>query len=69
MIRTMNEQEKRIVVEIFSHEEAARLRAEMQQMDQRHQAELDRLEKRIQGLHSTLYECLDALGSLKSKHR
>lgn len=63
----MSEQEKRIVVEIFSHEEAARLREEMRQMDQRYQAELDRLEKRIQGLHSTLYDCLDAIGNLRSK--
>ena len=69
MIRFMSDQEKRIVVEIFSHEEAARLREEMRQMDQRHQAELDRLDKRLQGLHSTLYECLDALGSLKNRHK
>lgn len=63
----MSDQEKRIVVEIFSHEEAARLREEMRQMDQRYQAEVDRLEKRIQGLHSTLYDCLDAIGNLRSK--
>lgn len=64
----MNEQgERRIVVEIFSHEEADRLRAEIKQMDERHRAEIQALENRIQGLHRTLYECLDAIGSLRSK--
>lgn len=59
--------ERRIVVEIFSHEEADRLRAEMKQMDEFHRAEIQRLEKRIQGLHMTLYETMEALGSLRSK--
>lgn len=63
----MSTEDKRIVVEIFSHEEAARLRAEIQQMDARHRAELERLERRIQGLHTTLYEVLDVIGNLRKK--
>ena len=63
----MSEGDKRIVVEIFSHEEADRLRAEMQQMDARHREEIQRLEKRIQGLHTTLYEALETLRTLRSK--
>ena len=63
----MSEGDKRIVVEIFSHEEAERLRAEMRQMDARHREEIQRLEKRIQGLHTTLYEALETLRTLRSK--
>ena len=63
----MSEGDKRIVVEIFSHEEAERLRAEMHQMDARHKEEIQRLEKRIQGLHTTLYEALETLRTLRSK--
>lgn len=64
----MSEQgEQRIVVEIFSHEEAARLRAEMMQLDELHRAEIQQLEKRINGLHQTLYECLETIRNLRSK--
>lgn len=64
----MSEQgEQRIVVEIFSHEEADRLRAEMKQLDELHRADIQRLEKRVSGLHQTLYECLEALRNLRSK--
>ena len=63
----MSEGDKRIVVEIFSHEEADRLRAEMQQMDARHMEEIQRLEKRNQGLHMTLYEALETLRNLRGR--
>ena len=63
----MDDQEQRIVVEIFSHEEASRLRADMQQMDELHRSEIERLEKRIQGLHNTLFEALEVIRSLRDK--
>lgn len=59
--------DRRIVVEIFSHEEAARLRNEMKLQDDLHRSEIQRLEKRIVGLHNTLYEVIEALGSLRNK--
>lgn len=62
-----NPDDRRIVVEIFSHEEASRLRAEMMQLDELHRADIQRLEERISGLHRTLYECLEAIGNLRSK--
>lgn len=55
-------EDKRVVVEIFSHPEAERLRAEMKAMDELHRAEIQRLESRLEGLHRTFYEYLDALG-------
>lgn len=54
--------EKRVVVEIFSHPEAERLRAELKVMDELHRAEIQRLESRLEGLHRTFYEYLDSLG-------
>ena len=54
--------EKRVVVEIFSHPEAERLRAELKAMDELHRAEIQRLESRLEGLHRTFYEYLDSLG-------
>lgn len=59
--------DRRIVVEIFSHEEAARLRAQMMQMDELHRAEVKRLEDRILGLHKTLYEFMETVGNLRGK--
>lgn len=63
----MSDRERRFVVELFSHPEAERLRAEMQQMDARHKEEIQRLEKRIQGLHMTLYEALETISILSKK--
>ena len=63
----MSNGDRRIVVEIFSHEEAERLRNEMKLQDDLHRSEIQRLEKRILGLHNTLYEVIEALGSLRSK--
>lgn len=54
-------EEKRVVVEIFSHPEAERLRAEMRAMEDLHRAEIQRLESRLEGLHRTFYEYLDSL--------
>lgn len=63
----MADQEKRIVVEIFSHEEADRLRREIQQMDELHRAEISRLEGKLEGLHRTIYELIETIGKLRSK--
>ena len=54
-------EDKRIVVEIFSHPEAEALRKEIQQMEFLHQQEIKRLESRLEGLHRTFYEYLDAM--------
>lgn len=54
-------EDKRIVVEIFSHPEAEALRKEMQQMDLLHKQEIKRLESRLEGLHRTFYEYLNAV--------
>ena len=62
-----NDSDRRIVVEIFSHEEAARLRAEMQQLKSYYDSEIQRLERRIQGLHRTVYECIDTIGELRNR--
>lgn len=63
----MNEQDRRIVVEIFSHEAEQRLRAEMQQMEDRHAAQIQQLENKLSGLHNTLYEVIDIIGTLRKK--
>ena len=63
----MSDQDKRVVVEIFSHPEADRLREEIKKMDDKYQAEISRLEKRIQGLHMTLYEALETINILSKK--
>lgn len=63
----MADQERRIFVEIFSHEEAERLRREIQQMDALHRAEISRLEGKLEGLHRTIYELIEAVGKLRGK--
>lgn len=63
----MSDQEKRIVLEIFSHEAEKRLQEQIKQMDENHKAEISRLEKRIQGLHMTLYEALETINILSKK--
>lgn len=63
----MADGERRIVVEIFSHEAEQRLRAEMAQMEERHAAQVDQLERRLSGLHNTLYEVIDIIGTLRKK--
>ena len=63
----MSDQEKRVVVEIFSHPEADRLREEIKMIDGKYQAEIERLERRIQGLHMTLYEALETINILSKK--
>lgn len=64
----MSNGDRRIVVEIFSHEEADRLRAEMNHMDELHRTEIQRLEARLNGLHQTFYEFLQELAD-KRKNR
>ena len=63
----MPDQIKRIEVEIFSHEEADRLRREIQQMDELLRAEISRLEGKLDGLHRTIYELIETIGKLRSK--
>lgn len=55
-------EEKRVVVEIFSHPEAERLREEIRQLDQIHRSEISRLESRLEALHRTLYDVIEAIG-------
>lgn len=62
-----NSNSQRIVVEVFSHEEAARIRAEMLQLDTVRQDQIQGLERRIQGLHQTLYETLELVAKLQSR--
>lgn len=59
--------DRRIVVEIFSHEAEQRLRAEMQRMEERHAAEVQQLERKLSGLHNTVYEVIDIIGTLRKK--
>ena len=61
-----DQEEKRIVVEIFSHEEAERLREEMRQMDDRHRSDIRSLESRMQALHRTVYECMELITQLRN---
>lgn len=63
----MADEDRRIVVEIFSHEAEQRLRAEMQQMEDRHTAEVRQLKNELSGLHNTLYEVIDIIGTLRKK--
>ena len=63
----MADGERRIVVEIFSHEAEERLRREMFQLDEIHQSEVARLENKVDGLHRTIYELIEAVGKLRSK--
>lgn len=63
----MADGERRIVVEIFSHEAEERLRREMLHMDELHRAEVSRLEKKLEGLHRTIYELIETIGKLRSK--
>lgn len=67
VIMADNSTPQRIVVEVFSHEEAARIRAEMLQLDTARQNQIQALERRIQGLHQTLYEALERISQLQSR--
>ena len=63
----MPDGERRIVVEIFSHEAEERLRREMLHMNELHRAEVSRLENKVEGLHRTIYELIETIGKLRSK--
>ncbi len=52
------ENEHRIIVELVSSADVRRLEAR----DEENRAEIARLEKRIEGLHRTIYELLEVLG-------
>ena len=55
--------ERRIVIELVSAADVARLEAR----DEAVRAEVCQLQKRLEGLHSTVYELLEALRDLKQK--
>lgn len=62
-----NSTPQRIVVEVFSHEEAARIRAEMVQLDSARQEQIAALDRRVQGLHQTLYETMELISKLRNR--
>lgn len=59
--------ERRIIVEVCDHAAVERLRQEMKQQDDLHRAELEAVQRRLDGLHRTLYEVIDAMSHLRSK--
>lgn len=63
----MADGERRIVVEIFSHEAEERLMRQMEQMKLDHLNEIVRLENKVEGLHRTIYELIETIGKLRSK--
>lgn len=56
-----NNQPIKIVVEVVSHADVARLEAR----DEEIRKEIARIEGRLDGLHQTLYEMMEALGGLR----
>lgn len=59
--------ERRIIVEVCDHAAVERLRQEIKQQDDLHRAEVEALQRRLDGLHRTLYEVIDTIGHLRSK--
>ena len=55
--------EKRIIVEVISHADVARLEAR----DEELRSEIKRLEGKVDGLHRTIYELIEAIGKLRKK--
>lgn len=55
--------ERRIVIEVLSPEVVQRLEAR----DDAVRAELQALERKVEGLHATMYELLEAFGDLKRR--
>lgn len=62
-----NSSPQRIVVELFSHEEAARIRAEMLQLDSTRLDQIQALERRVQGLHKTVYELMELVSQSQNR--
>lgn len=54
---------ERIVVEVVSHADVARL----ERRDDDTRAEIKRLEAKVDGLHRTIYELIETIGQLRSK--
>ena len=54
---------ERIVLEVVSPEVVSRLEAR----DDALRAEISQLENKLEGLHRTIYELLETIGSLRSK--
>lgn len=59
----MPDQPLRIVVEVVSSVDVKRLEAR----DDENRAEIARLESKIDGLHRTMYELMEALAKVRSK--
>lgn len=60
----MDEQQPfRIIVEVVSSADVKRLEAR----DEENRAEVARLESKLDGLHRTLYELIETIGSLHNK--
>lgn len=60
----MSDQPIRIVVEVVSSAEVKRL----EKRDEDVRSEVANLEQKINALHRTIYELMEALSNLKSKH-
>ena len=54
---------ERIVVEVVSHADVARLEARDEDICK----EIKRVEDKVDGLHRTIYELIETIGRLKSK--
>lgn len=60
----MSDQEPvRIIVEVVSHADVARLEAR----DEEIRKEISRVEGKLEGLHRTLYEVIEAIGNARNK--
>lgn len=60
----MSDQPIRIVVEVVSSADVKRL----EKRDEDVRSEVAKLEQKINALHRTIYELMEALSNLKSKH-
>ena len=64
---TRKRSERRIVVELVSAADVARLEARDEAVKAEQAAITDELTRRVEGLHHQLYEVIDALGRLRNK--
>ena len=63
MADSLERSERRIVIEVLTPEAVQRLEAR----DEALRVELQALENRVEGLHATMYELLEAFGDLKRR--
>lgn len=55
--------DQRIIVEVVSHADVERL----EQRDDLLRAEIEALDRKIEGLHRTMYELMETISKLRSK--